>query len=277
MISFETARWDPQELAVLCFVKCNQELLLIHKRRGLGAGKINAPGGRCEAGERPIDAAIRETQEEVCITPNVLKEYGILRFMFADGYQLEGRVFIAEAFEGIPAATEEAFPFWCPVSALPYSQMWEDDIHWLPHVLSNFYVEANFGFSGDRMKSRSIKTFNLASKQAIQTITHDISTDDPGTAYYTFTRRIQPLLKALRQKKSNSVQDTAKQIHSIATDYGLQDLKQAALLFCSQSNIQTNSDSFENLEQHYLRAVSLFKEQILLAGHNSLQSTAFAP
>src|SRR4051794_35353585 len=42
------AAWVPRERAVLCFIVCGGRVLLIHKKRGLGAGKVNAPGGKIE-------------------------------------------------------------------------------------------------------------------------------------------------------------------------------------------------------------------------------------
>ena len=51
-----SADWKPVEEAVLCFVRDreNRRVLLIHKKTGLGAGLINAPGGRIEKGESPM-------------------------------------------------------------------------------------------------------------------------------------------------------------------------------------------------------------------------------
>ena len=40
--------WRADEHATLCFVIRGGEILLIRKLRGLGAGKINGPGGRLE-------------------------------------------------------------------------------------------------------------------------------------------------------------------------------------------------------------------------------------
>ena len=37
--------WEPQQRATLLFVIHGGEILLIRKKRGLGAGKINGPGG----------------------------------------------------------------------------------------------------------------------------------------------------------------------------------------------------------------------------------------
>ncbi|MBT4161861.1 MAG: NUDIX hydrolase, partial [Gammaproteobacteria bacterium] len=41
--------WEPEEVATLLFVVRDGRVLLIRKKRGLGAGKINGPGGRLEA------------------------------------------------------------------------------------------------------------------------------------------------------------------------------------------------------------------------------------
>ena len=38
--------WEPEQVATLLFVIKDTEVLLIHKKRGLGAGKINGPGGK---------------------------------------------------------------------------------------------------------------------------------------------------------------------------------------------------------------------------------------
>ena len=72
--------WKPTEYANLCFVIRDGQILLIRKKRGLGAGKINGPGGRLEAGETAEQAAIRETQEEIGVTPTGLDHAGELFF-----------------------------------------------------------------------------------------------------------------------------------------------------------------------------------------------------
>ncbi len=64
--------WKPTEYANLCFVIRDGQILLIRKKRGLGAGKINGPGGRLEKGETALASAIRETQEEIGVTPTDL-------------------------------------------------------------------------------------------------------------------------------------------------------------------------------------------------------------
>ncbi|MFW5694222.1 MAG: 8-oxo-dGTP diphosphatase [Alkalispirochaeta sp.] len=151
------AAYTPQDRAVLCFLQRDGEVLLIRKKRGLGAGKVNGPGGKTEPGERPVDAAIRETWEEVGLTPMDPIHYGTLRFAFTDGYYLEVYVYVASHWHGSLVETEEAEPFWVNTSDIPYHQMWEDDTWWLPPVLTGDHVEAEMAFDGDRMLTWDIR------------------------------------------------------------------------------------------------------------------------
>ena len=43
--------WQPEIVCTLMFVTRGDEVLLIRKKRGLGAGKINGPGGKVDPGE----------------------------------------------------------------------------------------------------------------------------------------------------------------------------------------------------------------------------------
>ena len=143
--------WCPADIAVLTFIRRDGQLLLILKKRGLGHGKINAPGGRLEPGETPEQAAVRETQEEVGLTPLHLRGAGKLDFAFTDGYSLRCHVFTADAYEGVLIETEEADPFWCAESEIPYGRMWSDDRLWVPLLLQQKPFDAQFVFAGDLM------------------------------------------------------------------------------------------------------------------------------
>lgn len=149
-------RWSFTEDAVLCFVHHGDKVLLIHKKTGLGAGKVNAPGGRIDSGETAMAAAVRETQEETHITPAGLEQVGELQFIFTDGYSLRGHVFFARRHEGCARATPEADPFWCELESIPYDQMWADDAYWLPRVLAGERLLGRFIFDGDRMMSLQV-------------------------------------------------------------------------------------------------------------------------
>ncbi len=143
--------WTPTECAALCFIIQDGRILLIHKKRGLGAGKINGPGGRIEKGESAHNAARRETQEEVGITPTGLKAAGELCFQFVDGYALHCSVFTASGAEGTLISTPEADPFWTQLAAIPYERMWTDDRHWMPWMLEQKPFRGQFHYEGDRM------------------------------------------------------------------------------------------------------------------------------
>ena len=143
--------WAPTERAVLCFVRRDGELLLIRKKRGLGAGKINGPGGRIESGESAREAAVRETVEEVGVTPLDVSEAGELAFQFTDGYGLHCRVFVAGGLRGEPRETDEAAPFWCAEGSLPFDEMWADDRLWFPLMLAGRRFRGWFVFDGDAM------------------------------------------------------------------------------------------------------------------------------
>jgi 8-oxo-dGTP diphosphatase len=150
--------WTPTVHCTLVFVLRGDEVLLIRKKRGLGAGKINGPGGRLEPGETPLECAIREVQEELCITPTDVEARGELAFQFTDGYSLNAHVFIAHGYEGEPAETDEAAPLWTPISSMPYSEMWADDELWFPLLLAGTPFRGRFLFDGDQMLTQEIVT-----------------------------------------------------------------------------------------------------------------------
>ncbi len=150
-------RWLPSERANLCFIVKEGRVLLIRKKRGLGAGKINAPGGKLEPGETALASAIRETQEEVGVTPLQLEERGLLRFQFVDGYALNCAVFVARDFVGDPISTPEADPLWFDLDAVPYQEMWADDSEWLPCLLDGGTFTGSFLFDGERMLEKDVR------------------------------------------------------------------------------------------------------------------------
>ncbi len=152
------AAWRPTEEATLLFAVRPDDgaLLLIRKKRGLGAGLYNAPGGRLEKGETPVQAAIRETKEEVCLDVRSAVRMGTHRFDFADGYRLKCHVFLSRDWSGTPQATDEADPVWFLPGDMPYGQMWRDDALWLPLLLQGRYFDGRYCFDGQRMLSYRI-------------------------------------------------------------------------------------------------------------------------
>ncbi len=143
--------WQPHDRATLAFVLRRDEILLIRKKRGLGAGKINGPGGRLDAGESALECAIREVREELHVTPRDLEHSGTLLFQFVEGYALHVEVFRAFAHDGEARETDEAVPLWTPIDAIPFDEMWADDQLWFPHMLAGRSFHGYFLFDGDTL------------------------------------------------------------------------------------------------------------------------------
>ena len=151
----------PREHAVILFILDGEQILLIDKKRGLGHGKVNGPGGRLEPGESPYQAAVRETREEVGLVVSQLTEHALLQFVFTNGYTLEVTVFTTASYSGEMIETDEARPFWSTQSEIPYDRMWADDRIWLPQVLAGSYVRGQFVFDADSMLESAVSLRTL--------------------------------------------------------------------------------------------------------------------
>jgi 8-oxo-dGTP diphosphatase len=149
---FEAPRW-----ATLLFVVAVDRVLLIRKRRGHGAGKINGPGGMVERGETFNECALRETAEEVGLAVDAATPLAELRFRDRDGTNLLGIAFRAERFRGTPVETAEAVPFWCPIERLPFNEMWADDILWLPWLLDRQPVIGDFYMDNEQLLAHRLE------------------------------------------------------------------------------------------------------------------------
>jgi len=148
--------WRPV-VATLAFVDRGGDVLLIRKKRGHGAGKVNAPGGRVERAETPEQCARRELREEVGMRCGALRRVAHLRFHDrTGGYDVRGFVFRAAACRGPAVDTPEAAPFWCPWDAVPYDEMWEADRYWVPAIRDGGHVRGDFVFEDDRLVSSCV-------------------------------------------------------------------------------------------------------------------------
>lgn len=138
---------DSNKLLTLCIVHQQNRVLLGMKKVGFGVGKWNGFGGKVEAGEGIEAAAKRELEEEAGITAKFLKQWGIIEFMFQNNPQIhEVHVFKCGDFSGEPTESDEMRPQWFEINDIPFSQMWPDDIYWIPFVLENKMFKAAFSF-----------------------------------------------------------------------------------------------------------------------------------
>jgi ADP-ribose pyrophosphatase YjhB (NUDIX family) len=147
--------------ATLCFLIKDNSILLAMKKRGFAAGKWNGAGGKPKEGDKSIEAtAKREMFEETTVTPKKLKKAAVLNFYFETQteWNQQVHVFITGEWNGTPTETEEMAPKWFDIKKIPYDQMWDDDILWLPKVLNGKIVEGNFLFDeNQKMLEHDIK------------------------------------------------------------------------------------------------------------------------
>jgi 8-oxo-dGTP diphosphatase len=129
------------------------QILLISKKRGLGAGRLNFPGGKVDAGESLKQAAIRECIEETGLCPLDVVPAGRIVYDFEGAkahYSNECFVFTAERFEGLLQETSaECDAFWHSDTDLPFDRFWPDDRIWVPRVLAGEHIDYEFLFSED--------------------------------------------------------------------------------------------------------------------------------
>lgn len=135
---------------LMLLVKDNQ-VLLANKKRGVGKGKTVAVGGGVEVGETILEAAIRETIEEVTVIPKNSEEVAELKFKFPHKpeYSMHVFVFMTDSWQGEISETEELTPSWFNIDNLPFEQMWADAPHWLSRVLAGEKLKADFYYAKD--------------------------------------------------------------------------------------------------------------------------------
>jgi mutator protein MutT len=133
----------------LCLLKKDNRILLAMKKRGFGEGKYNGVGGKIENGETPEEAMIRETQEEIAVTPIEYEKVGIIEFdEFYKGKKekVMFHLYVASEWKGEPTESDEMKPEWFDIQSIPYDKMFPDDKYWLPLILEGRKIKAYFDF-----------------------------------------------------------------------------------------------------------------------------------
>lgn len=153
--------------STLCYlIKENhrgKKLLLAMKKKGFGKGKWNGIGGtwKKEKGDRTItDTAIREVKEEISTEPKEIEKVAILNFNYpySQEHNQDTYVFIVKKWQREPKETKEMRPEWFSLDRIPFDKMWDDDRFWLPLILEDKKIKANFIFrEGGIVESKEIQ------------------------------------------------------------------------------------------------------------------------
>ena len=152
------------QLTTLLLILNDNKILLAEKKRGFGIGKFNGIGGKVEKDETVEEAMIRETQEEIGVTPTDFTKRAIITFdewVNDEEIQVIMNVFVAQSYVGEIVETDEMRPKWFNLNKIPYDNMFEDDKLWLPEILKGNKVNAQFVFDKDfNMVSHKIDIVN---------------------------------------------------------------------------------------------------------------------
>ncbi len=102
-----------------------------------------------EAGETITQATIRESQEEIGVTPLIFQQVAELDFYGGstdEGQHIFAYVFLCTKWEGEPIESEEMAPKWFNKSEIPYEAMWQGDSFWIPKILDGKTIRAVLSF-----------------------------------------------------------------------------------------------------------------------------------
>jgi mutator protein MutT len=136
-----------QKTLSLLFLRDGERILLAMKKRGFGEGRWNGVGGKVETGESIEQAMVRETEEEIGVTPLEYEKVADIRFdeyFKGEPTLMHVHVFMSRRWTGEPIESEEMAPRWFLPDELPYDDMWSDDEYWLPKVLEGKKISADF-------------------------------------------------------------------------------------------------------------------------------------
>lgn len=147
------------KLATLCYVKHNQQTLMIHrvkKVNDIHAGKWNGLGGKLEPGESPEQCVLREVREEAGLEILQPRFHGLLVFADFKGDDWYVWVFTADQFSGELAESGEGRLQWIPDQEIARLNLWPSDLVFLPWLGNGKIFSARFQYQGEEMLGHEV-------------------------------------------------------------------------------------------------------------------------
>ena len=130
----------------------DDKVLLGEKKRGFAKGTLNGIGGKQDPGESIDEAMIRETQEEIGVTPIDYSKIGNIHFnLWYKGEHVDMylSIYTCTKFSGQIQETEEMIPNWYNLDSIPYERMLADDLLWFPMALEGKKFVGDVKFDKD--------------------------------------------------------------------------------------------------------------------------------
>ena len=122
----------------LVLILKEDKILLGEKKRGFAKGTLNGIGGKQDPGESIEQAMIRETQEEIGVTPLSYELIGKINFNVwykGEHVNMFLSIYTCDKYLGKIVETEEMIPNWYDKNNIPFERMLQDDLLWLPMAL----------------------------------------------------------------------------------------------------------------------------------------------
>lgn len=136
----------------LVLIMKNGKVLLAQKKRGFAMGTYNGIGGKQDPGETINQAMIRETQEEIGVTPTAFEQVELICFdtwYKGERVNLNLNIYTCSEYVGEIQETEEMIPEWFNIENVPFEKMLPDDREWFPIVVSGGNVFGTVFLSED--------------------------------------------------------------------------------------------------------------------------------
>ncbi|MDR1300628.1 MAG: NUDIX domain-containing protein [Candidatus Nomurabacteria bacterium] len=123
--------------ASLNFLVRGDEVLLAVKQQKIGAGRLNGVGGKQESGEVIEQTMIRESEEEIGVTPKIYKKLAEILFHNPSDDEtlkhMRVHIYVTTEWTGEIAESDEMkTPTWFKKSQINYDEMMRGDDRFLP-------------------------------------------------------------------------------------------------------------------------------------------------